>query len=280
MKKTAQNSSSPQENHEPQEKLLIAEIAERLNQKNGLALEIGEKIDALIRLKGGIQYGEKTIETLSQEPEIQCLPKTLRRYWGYYRVASRYGDMIRQIHSDLKTSYYYELARLLDNDGKAVSAAADQRISKQIAKYVAWKVAQDKPGCRHVTVDQFRQEISDDLNAAAKTSTTKSDKKKPDPKPKSRIGRLLTYNDEGLELMAGYFAEFAAPKHLASLKPNPGRVGHQINRMAESLAALIDYLLSTQETAEISPATPTTLIAAANKLNSVLVKAETLAKAS
>ena len=78
MNESAQNSSNQQENqesHAQQEKLLIAEIAKRLGQKNSLALEIGEKVTALIALKGGIQYGDKTIEALSHEPTIQCSPK-------------------------------------------------------------------------------------------------------------------------------------------------------------------------------------------------------------
>ena len=58
MKEGAHRNSQQQDNYGPQEQQLIADIAQRLGQRNGLALEIGEKMAALIALKGGTRYGE------------------------------------------------------------------------------------------------------------------------------------------------------------------------------------------------------------------------------
>ena len=241
-----------------------------------MALEIGERIAALIALKGGTRYGEQTIEALSKLPEIQCSPKQLRRYWGYYRVSSLYGDAIREIAGTLPVSFFYELARLLEDDGEADAESSDPRTRKRIEQYVAWKVAQDSAG-RYVTVDDFRQEISDGIGKAGKVKDESAKalpavaKKIDGQRKQSRIGGIIAFNDDGLETMAGYFAEFATPHHLASSTLNPGRVAHQVNRMADSLAALIDFLLAAKETSEIDPSTPVTLQAIASKLNVVLV---------
>lgn len=277
MKKGAYWNSQQQGSHGPQEQQLIADIAQRLGQRNSLALEIGEKIAALIALKGGIRYGDQTIEALSKLPEIQCSPKQLRRYWGYYRVSNHYGDTIRTLAGELPASFFYELARLLDGSDEDKSDVTDTRTRKQIEKYVSWKVEQDSTD-RYVTVDDFRQEISAGIDKmekamddSAKIPPAKVEGKTRNQRKHSRIGGILSYDDEGLETMASYFTEFATPHHLANSKLNPGRVGHQVNRMADALAALIDFLLTAKETSEIDPTMPVTLKAIANKLNAVMV---------
>ncbi|MEI6787531.1 MAG: hypothetical protein WCL49_03535 [bacterium] len=244
---------------------LIDELADKLERGKQLGYEIGRLIDKFITLKGGVKYGQKTIEALSNHPKIQCHPKQLRRYWGYYLVFSRFGQEITKIAPKLAASYYYELARLLKledaTDPCGDSTAGKELVWKQIKKHLEWKVAKDKAG-QPITVDMFRAEISKTLEARVdegagveKTAKPKSQPNinpKTEPKGKSDIGNVLSFDDKGLETVAEYIGAFSSSKHLASPAINPSKVCHQINKMVESLVSMIEFMVQNNEAGELN----------------------------
>ena len=253
------------------EEELIVKIADKLVKDDQTAFEIGQLINDLVELKGGIKYGCKTIERISNHPKIQRHSKQLRRYWGYYLVFNRYGDAIRKIAPKLGQSFYYELARLLrlGESGNGHGKAGDELVEKQILKYVGWKVAEDRDGLT-ITVDVFREEISRYLakdannDRANDDESSKSDdndepnlkEKQPHPDKKrrtSRIADLLSYDDKGFELVSDWFTVFANSDHLKSPNINAANVCRQVNRVAESLAAMIEFLISKNGDSELNP---------------------------
>jgi len=243
---------------------LIDELSVKLGRENELGYEIGQVIDRFITLKGGVKFGDKTIEALSNHPKIQCHPRQLRRYWGYYLVFSKYGKEIQKIAPKLFPSYYYELARLLrlddSSDPCGDSTAGRELVWKQIKKFVEWKVAKDKAG-QPITVDMFRTEISKTLDARddGGENTEKSEKtakpktnQKPEPKGKSDIGNVLSFDDKGLETVTEYIEAFSTSEHLASPAINPSKVCHQINKMVESLVSMVEFMVKNNEAGELN----------------------------
>jgi len=251
------------------EQRLIDELSVKLYRENELGYEIGQVIDKFITLKGGVKYGEKTIEALSNNPKIQCHPRQLRRYWGYYLVFSRFGTEITKIAPKLPASYYYELARLLKledaGDPSGDSTAGRELVWKQVKKFVDWKAAKDKAG-QPIPVDMFREEISKTLNARDDGGTgsgTETGKEinpktqqnihpKTEPRGKSDIGNMLSFDNKGLETVTDYIEAFSTSEHLASPAINPSKVCHQINKMVESLVSMVEFMVQNNEAGELN----------------------------
>jgi hypothetical protein len=243
-----------------EEQGVIDELSDKLARENELGYEIGQVIDRFITLKGGVKYGQKTIEVLSNHPKIQCHPKQLRRYWGYYLVFSRFGQEIQKIAPKLSASYYYELVRLLRLEDAADpcgdSTAGRELVWKQVKKFVEWKAAKDKAGQR-ITVDMFRADISKTLDARDDGGGTEKTTKpkiapKPEPRGKSDIGNVLSFDDKGLETVAEYIEAFSSSEHLESPAINPSKVCHQINKVVASLVSMIEFMVQKNEAGELN----------------------------
>lgn len=250
-----------------QEEQLIKEISMKLIREDQTAYEIGKLINGLVELKGGVKYGCKTIERISQHPKIQRSQKQLRRYWGYYLIFSRYGSKISKVAKNLSESFYYELARLLklDESGDREGKTGEELVEQHILKYAAWKGSDPS-----ITVDRFREEISRELERANPTIDDSNDgknidesnednSKSPAPpktrkeKKKTEIGKLISFDDNGLELITDWFEAFATPDHLASPQLNPAKVSRQLNRVSGFIATMIEYLIEHNETGELNP---------------------------
>lgn len=241
------------------EELLITQIAACYVKAQQDAFNVGMLIHEYVELKGGRKYGGKTLERLSKHPSIECSPRQLYRYWGYYILHSRYGKAIGRVAPQLKTSFYYELSRLLRMT-ETVDAAGESLIEKQILKYVAWKTAEDKAG-RYVTVEMFREEISKGLNNAdsdsmnddgtnggdgkdEKDETLAPPKKRSGTRKKSGIAALLTFDEKGLALVADWLQGYSSDDHIKEQDISSANIRLQVNRVAASLAQLLERMES------------------------------------
>jgi len=221
------------------EQELVDKIAKRMERRLKDAYETGEDINKLVELKGGVKYGAKTIESLSQQ--IDCSARQLRRYWVYYRLDTTHGKDIRKTAPKLGKSYWYELARFLD---AGVPEAEEKR---RILEYVEWMSKRDKLGIG-TTVDQFRVAISKAIEKIkGGENLTPSNPKPTKAKQKSKIGSVLAFQEGGIKVAADYLMNFAEPAHLGKGDLNPNEIFLQTNRIADSLTNLVTYLVGTDK---------------------------------
>ena len=172
---TINNSASPagdsqQIHYTAKEEKLIRPIAEALRAVDKYGDKIGKLVDKLIAEKGGIEYGEQTIERIASHPDVNCSAQHLRRCWNLYRFNSAYSSMISPEHEKLCRSAKYQIARLLDleMDVKEMLVIVEDCIH-QIVK-------------RRLTVDEVRDMVSRRLDEFGK----------PRKKPKKATATVAT----------------------------------------------------------------------------------------
>lgn len=233
-------------------------IKARMDQRYKDAFANGKDIDELVKLDGGIKYGNKTIERLAER--LDCSARQLRRDWHGYLLREKYGPEIRKITPALKASYWSELARLLE---VGLPEADEKRL---VLEYVKWKSKHDELGMQ-TSVDQLQKAIT---NAVTKIRAGE-DRKPYAPnsvkeKPKPDIIDLVAFRENGLEGAADYLVSFAEPEHLKACDMAPNRLFQQTNRIAGSLTQLVEHLMGTDQREDVTAVTQRLV----RRLNTVL----------
>ena len=195
IKRNAPDAGEPQQIHyTAKEKDYILSIAEALRMIEKSGDKIGKLVDALVALKGGIEYGGETIERIAAHPDINCSAQHLRRCWNLYRFNSAYSSMISPEHKKVCRSAKYQISRLLDleADVKEMLVIVEECIHQTVE--------------RRLTVDEVRDMVSrrlDEFGKSRKKSTKKTPKAQPaEEKNGVASGPDLVKFAERLSLMA------------------------------------------------------------------------------
>jgi len=99
------------------EKTLLDQIIACKNTVAGNIIAIGEKCDALVKLNGGVRYGDKTLEKILLYPGMNCCRDHLKDCWNYYRFAndeSYKSTALDTLRAD-KPSALFEIYRIADS---------------------------------------------------------------------------------------------------------------------------------------------------------------------
>jgi len=83
-------------------------------------LIIGESCDRLVKLSGGVRYGDKTLEKILLYPGMNCCRNHLKDCWNYYRFAndeSYKSTALDTLRAD-KPSALFEIYRIVDSNLK------------------------------------------------------------------------------------------------------------------------------------------------------------------
>jgi hypothetical protein len=180
VKRNTARAGEPQQiRYTANEKRYILSIAEELRTIEKAGDKIGKLVDALVALKGGIEYGGETIERIAAHPDINCSAQHLRRCWNLYRFNSGYGLLVSPEHKKVCRSAKYQIARLLDleMDVKAMLAIVDECIHQTVE--------------RRLAVDEVRDMVSRRLDEFGM-----SRKKRKINKPKPAAKAMVVATDE------------------------------------------------------------------------------------
>ena len=199
----------------------------------------GKRVDEYVRAKGGIQYGEATIETIAQHPDIQVRGETLRRWWALYRIYQEMGEEILAVYPRVRARDYYALSRILDAailTGAGESQGDARR--RTIMEVVGSIVARRKKG--NIPCGEVSTMVTKVIDAGAADNVIK--KKDPEEKPdrRSKIAKAISFDN--IKDAVTYLENFSAPEHLASASINNAKLCLEFNRLADSLGRLADHL--------------------------------------
>lgn len=199
----------------------------------------GKRVDEYVRAKGGIQYGEQTIESIAQHPDIQVCAETLRRWWAYFRLYDQLGKEISAVYPKARVRDYYELSRLLDaiilTRGGETREEACRRTILEIAEWISQKRRSGRLSCADVqaTVSKVIDDSSVDGVLKTKDRAVKPDRR-------SKLVKTIAFQDIGSAV--DYLVNFSEPGHLRSGTVPVAAVGKQFNRLADSFVRLADHL--------------------------------------
>lgn len=99
---------------------------------HGANYKIGRAVDDLVEERGGVRYGDSTLERLARHPKLDCCYEQVRKCWHYYRFLRSYGKDVRGI-ARLSFSHLYQLSRLLDVTNEAARCTAIIEMAKKAA---------------------------------------------------------------------------------------------------------------------------------------------------
>ena len=199
----------------------------------------GKRVDEYVREKGGIQYGEATIETIAQHPDIHVRGETLRRWWALYRIYQEMGEEILAVYPKVRARDYYALSRILDaailtRDGESQEDARRRTIMEVVGSIVARRKKGNIP-CGEVSTM-----VTKVIDAGAADNVIK--KKDPEEKPdrRSKIAKAISFDN--IKDAVKYLENFSDPEHLESASINIAELCLEFNRLADSLGRLADHL--------------------------------------
>lgn len=180
--------------------------------------EIGKLVDGLVAVKGGVKYGEKTLDRLSKHPALMCSREHLRRCWQYHRLMAQHGKNLKKAAPSLSYSHAYQLSRLLDIEGEA--------IQRDAVLAMATKALDD-----HMTVTELAQAVSTHLASIGKTvvgktaaAKTKAARAEADEEDGMAL-KVLLDTTETVVMAAEKIVAAEAVGHVAELRPAVNRLG-------------------------------------------------------
>ncbi len=204
----------------------------------------GKRVDEYVRAKGGIQYGEQTIESIAQHPDMQVCAETLRRWWAYFRLYGQLGKEISAVYPKARARDYYELARIMGakvptNDGESQDDA-ERRI---ILELVDWLAKKRKNG--QLSCNDFAAMVTERIGAGSVQSASKAetamDEKKPDNE-RAAIGNLVAFDN--LQDTNSDLEIICAPEHPAAANINIDEFELDANRLLDRLDQITHHHVS------------------------------------
>ena len=200
----------------------------------------GKRVDEYVRAKGGIQYGEQTIESIAQHPDMQVCAETLRRWWAYFRLYGQLGKEISAAYPKARVRDYYELSRLLDaviltRDGETQEEARRRTVLETV-EWISQKRRSGRLSCADV------QAIVSKAIDAGSTDNVIKNNERASGKPArcSKVAKTIAFQDIGSAV--DYLVNFSEPGHLESGAVPVAALGKQFNRLAGAFALLAKHL--------------------------------------
>ena len=199
----------------------------------------GKRVDEYVREKGGIQYGEATIETIAQHPDIHVRGETLRRWWALYRIYQEMGEEILAVYPKVRARDYYALSRILDaailtRDGESQEDARRRTIMEVVGSIVARRKKGNIP-CGEVSTM-----VTKVIDAGAADNVIKKKDSEEKPDRRSKIAKAISFDN--IKDAVTYLENFSAPTHLESASINNAELCREFNRLADSFLRLADHL--------------------------------------
>lgn len=199
----------------------------------------GKRVDEYVRAKGGIQYGEATIETIAQHPDIHVRGETLRRWWALYRIYQEMGEEILAVYPRVRARDYYALSRILDaailtREGESQEAAR-RRTIMEIVGVIAARRKNGRMSC-----DDVNKMVTKVIDAGATDNVIKEKDTEEKPDRRSKIAKAISFDN--IKDAVKYLVNFSDPEHLASASINIAELCREFNRLADSLGRLADHL--------------------------------------
>jgi hypothetical protein len=209
----------------------------------------GKRVDEYVLEKGGIQYGDRTIESIVQHPDIQVCAGTLRRWWAYYRLYNQLGKEIAAKYPKARARDYYELSRILEaviltKDGESQEDARKRTIL-EVADWLGQKRKNGRVSCAEVQAMVTR--VADAGATDNNIEETDSSAVKPDRR--SKVAKAISFAE--IKDAVDYLVNFSDPKHLASGNINNTALCLEFNRLADSFVQLADHLSRAGHNAEV-----------------------------
>mgnify|MGYP003602615830 CR=1 FL=1 len=211
----------------------------------------GKRVDEYVRAKGGIQYGEQTIESIAQHPDIQVRAETLRRWWAYYRLHGQMGEKILSIYPKARARDFYELARILDAVILTRPGESREDAPKRaILELAEWLANKRNKGC--YSCNDFAAMVTETLDASDATSVIeRSDGVAQNKKnlKRSKVAKAISFAE--IKDAVDYVVNFSDPRHLESGNINNTALCLEFNRLGDSLVLLADHLARAGHEAEV-----------------------------
>ena len=209
----------------------------------------GKRVDEYVCEKGGVQYGDRTIESIAQHRDIQVCAETLRRWWAYYRLYNQQGKEIAARYPQAMARDYYELSRLLDaviltRDGESQENARKRTIL-EVADWLGQKRKNGQVSCAEVQAMVTR--IADAGSAGNILKKNESSIGKSDRR--SKVAKAISFAE--IKDAIDYLVNFSDPIHLASGNINNPALCLEFNRLADSFVHLADHLARAGHEAEV-----------------------------
>jgi hypothetical protein len=229
----------------------VSDIAKLYDTISNSRYEIGRHTDTYIEAKGGTRYGEATIERVCEHERIPCTSRTLRRYWDYYRLFSRYGKDLTKRCPSLTPSHMYELSRLLRPPMAGGDVSADEASRASRIRYWAdWKNKIDNTkGGRKVTVDELARHITADMLEQQQAKSSVEDEAADDeesevtaPPPRSKKRRPSPITFQSIGDAVDYMVAFAEPKHLESPNIKVAELVTDVERLSQAIVTICEWL--------------------------------------
>lgn len=199
----------------------------------------GKRVDEYVREKGGIQYRDRTIDSIAEHPDIQVCAETLRRWWAYFRLHGQMGEEIKAVYPKARARDYYELSRLLDapiltRDGESQEDAR-RRVILETVEFIAHKRKNGRMPCSEVGAIVTR--VAD---AGTADSATKSKGQARTPARCSKAAKAFSFQDIGSAV--DFLVNFSDPAHLESGSIPTAALGKQFTLLSDSFMRLADHL--------------------------------------
>jgi len=218
---------------------------------------IGQRTHEFVLAKGGTGYGKKIIDGLSKRPDLKPSRRSLYRYWSFYRIKSEFGDAIAAVAPNLTDSHYYELARLLVLEKEGDNTSADSlkdsilrlaelaSVQRQSAEALGVVVTE--------TIQKFGAAVVQAIRAESPTETEPDESAPRATSRPSDIARLLSYDPEGLQLVADYLSAFLTLNHLQHHADKAAAMARSFNVMGPAVVTLARFLADAGHADNIAP---------------------------
>lgn len=209
----------------------------------------GKRVDEYVCEKGGVQYGDHTIESIAQHPDIQVCAETLRRWWAYFRTYKEIGDEIASRYPKGRARDYYALSRILiapilTRDGE-MQEDARRRVALEVVDWIAGKRKNGRLSCSEV--DAMVTTVID----AGSTDNVIKNNDHADGKSarRSKVAKAISFAE--IKDAVDYVVNFSDPRHLESGNINNTALCLEFNRLGDSLVLLADHLARAGHEAEV-----------------------------
>lgn len=227
----------------------VREINEIEDAIGDQRLDGGKRVDEYVRAKGGIQYGEQTIESIAQHPDMQVCAETLRRWWAYFRLYGQLGKEISAAYPKARARDYYELSRILDaviltRDGETQEEARRRSVLESV-EWISKKRRSGRLSCADV-----QAMVSKVIDAGSTDNVIKNNERASgQPARCSKVAKTIAFQDIGSAV--DYLVNFSEPGHLESGAVPVAALGKQFNRLADTLVRLADHLVRKGDKEEV-----------------------------